>query len=344
PARLKFLKSPAAETAAIARALEPYVLTQPSVRFSLTVDGEERLNAPPATEPGERVRAVMGEGGDALLPAHAEAGECVVRGFVEAPGAVRRRGRMWLVVNRRPVEDRALRHAVVASYGGALPRDAFPAAALFIDLPPHLVDVNVHPAKTEVRFADPQAVYQAVRAAVRGAFASREGVAAPPGFPAAPAPPEDSPVGHTSGSAAPPSVVSEPEPLWLAARLPRGGEVEILAQLFSTYVVARTADGLLLVDQHTAHEKVIYERLLRRGPDTAAQALLVPLPVELSPEESLLVAGHAKALRAVGLELDGFGGTTVVIRAAPPGAAARALPGLLRGLLEGLPRSGRPPD
>ena len=346
PARLKFLKSPAAEVAAVARVVEPYALTLPEVHFILTVDGEERLNAPPAKGLITRVRAVLGEAGRELIGFEIEDGALLAAGYMEPPGAVKRRGRQWFLVNGRPVEDRMLRHALLASYAGQLPREVSPTAVIYLTIPAERVDVNVHPAKDEVRFADAQAVYQVLFKGLRKGF-QEAGVALPPASGRMPeglvpgAAREGEPAMGGTPPAGAPGTAHEAGAGWELLTLPQAGSVEILGQLFQTYIVARTPEGLLVVDQHTAHEKVIFERLQARPAGGESQRLLLPQTIQCSASEALLLQGQVATLASLGIEIAEFGGNAFAVHGVPPEAADRDVAPLLRWLIEDLEQAGR---
>lgn len=338
PARLKFLKSPSAEAAAVARVLEPYALTRSDVHFILTIDGEERLNVGPA-DSLERIRAVVGAEGLDLVAFDRADGGVRAHGVAEPPGSVRRRGRQWLLVNARPVEDKALRHALISSYDGQLPRDTQPCAVIFIDVPPDRVDVNVHPAKAEVRFADAALAYRVLHQALRAAFGFGSQAPVVAGYSG------DRDAAAPGGA---PAVGEARLPFGDGARtseggLAPGGGVEILGQLFATYIAARVPEGLLLVDQHTAHEKIIFERISAAAGRPESQALLLPQRVEVSPSEALVIDASTDAFTALGFEFERFGGGSIVVRAVPAQAADRDIPGLLRWLLEDLEQAGKHP-
>ncbi len=337
PARLKFLRSPQAEAAAAARVVEACVLTRPGVHLVLRVDGEERLNAPRAADAAGRLRAILGASASTLIPFDRGEAGWRAHGLAEPPGAVRRRGRQWVIVNGRPVEDRALRHALLSAYAGQLPRDTQPHAVVYLDVPPAQVDVNVHPAKAEVRFADPSTAYRTVLRAVRDGFASA-GVAPR----AAAAAAGESPAGAETGTGpVPAGALPAAEPAWNWETPSGSGGVEVLGQLFRTYIVARLPDGLVLVDQHTAHEKILYEEMATQAAAAVTQPLLLPHTIELAPSEVLRLSGQEPALRALGFDLEPFGGNAIVVRAIPAGARDRDIGPLLRWLVEDLEQAGR---
>lgn len=335
PARLKFMKTPQAESLAVARIVEQYALTLPKIRFTLTVDGQDRLVAPPAKDDAERVKAVLGESGNELIAFDRADGPIRVHGHAEPPGKVRKRGKQWFLVNGRPVEDRMLRHAVIAAYAGQLSRDVAPTAVIRVDLPPDRLDVNVHPAKTEVRFADGSQVHQAVYRAIKSGF---EAAGVKPAA-AGSAPESSSPVAGWS-----PDQTVTPAPIAAEIDLfniPQAGEVEILGQMFQTYIAARVPEGLLLVDQHTAHEKIIFERILSRPQGSEVQRLLLPQTLDFSAAEAILVKSNLDALKSLGIELEEFGGKSFAIQGVPPEAADRDVKPMLKWLLEDLEQTGK---
>lgn len=348
PARLKFMRSPSAEASAAVRVIEPYALMHLSVHFIVTVDGEEKINAAPAEDLYIRIREIMGSAAERMAAFSAENGEISVHGYAQAPGAVSGRGRHWILVNSRPVEDKAMRHALISSYRGQLPRDSFPSAVIFIQVPAGKLDVNVHPAKSEVRFADQQAVYRTLNGAMISAFGE---ALSPPGregaFTSGPATEEaqppipglDSVMGGTAGQA------RERGSLWRPMPSPGHADLEILSQLFETYIVARDGHGLLLIDQHAAHEKIIFERLRSKkdaGQETS-QPLLVPQSIEISAAEAMLLRANAEALRSLGIEFDEFGAKSIVIRAVPQHADEAQAAEMIRRLMEELQEAGRTP-
>jgi DNA mismatch repair protein MutL len=296
----------------------------------------------------------------ALVPVERREGAAVVWGFASRPDHHRGTATgLYLFVNGRPVRDRLLRHAVVDVYRDLLPRGRFPTAVLHVDVPPDAVDVNVHPAKWEVRFADPRSLHRLVAHALRGAIESRGWLrgaetATPGALPAASAPRASFP----AGPAGPSDRAAEPGPGdWLFARRspkPEGdaapqaaepvdapirfSDLTLVGQILATYLVVESKDALLLVDQHAAHERVLYERLraawLDRGVER--QALLVPATVELEPAAVAALGQHAAAALRLGFELEAFGESAVVVRALPALLAGRSPAALVRGLADEL--------
>lgn len=335
PARRKFLKSAATEWGHIAEWLARAALALPGIHFDVQRDDRPALSWPAVRDPIERVAAVLSEReAEGLVPTHGEEGALRIEGFVSRPDAQRANAAgLHLFVNRRPVRDRLLRHALLEAYRDVLPRGRYPTALLFLDVPPEAVDVNVHPAKWEVRFADPSAVHRLVARAVRQSLEQRHWIA-PRGadFPSATtAPPGRVADGRTAsdwifagpdeedrtatGSPAPLFPVSAPSP---AAPL-RFGELRLLGQVLATYLIAETHDGLVLIDQHAAHERVLYEGLRSawRAGGVARQALLLTETVELAPDRVARIGASADALLRLGFEVEAFGERAVAVRAIP---------------------------
>jgi len=355
PARRKFLRSDATEAGHVAEAVTRLALARPDVGFSLRSGGREVIDAPPVRSRRERLFQLFG--GDAmetLLEVDGGEGWARVAGFVSQPAhAFGARAALRVFVNARPVRDRALSKAVAEGYREAGVRDAKPEAFLFLDVPPHLVDVNVHPAKTEVRFADPRvafaAVASAVREALRGEARGAEsavsvsgrvglgptGVAEGPSGASGAAGGEPSAAPWPEGPAPVPGGAGEP----MGALLPAGAPT-VLGQHRNTYIVASDGEDLILVDQHTAHERVRYERLMVRLAERSAesQILLEPVVARFEPRLLPVLEEHAETLRALGFDAEAFGGGSVLVRALPPLLAGRdpgaALMALLRDLLE----------
>ncbi len=381
PARLKFLKRERAETAAVEDVVARLALAWPAIGFTLGDERRRRLALDPVLGAGAdarlmRIGAVLGRdfAGDAVAVDVARDG-VRLSGHLALPTANRATAQaIHLFVNGRPVRDRLLMAAVRAGYGDTLPRDRHPAAVLFLDLPAEAVDVNVHPAKAEVRFRDAGFVRGVVVSALRhvlGAAGHRTSAAlggaglaprsggggasvrawqmpAPPAYvPAALAETASAfqaPLGTADGApAARPAGTPEPSP-----DAPSTGAPDLLddahplgavkAQLHNTYIVAETADGIVLVDQHAAHERLVYERMKRAlaaGP-VAAQRLLIPEVVALDGPGADRLAERAGELAALGLEIEPFGDATVAVQAVPALLGQADVAGLVRDLADSL--------
>ena len=351
PARLKFLRSERTERQEVAETVKRLAMAAPRVAFTLRDAAEDRpiFEAPPERSPDAaqarlaRLRRVIGASfADNAVPIAAERDGFGLSGWAGLPAAARAGTvAQHLFVNGRPVRDKLLVGALRAAYGDLIAKDRRPAAALFITCDPERVDVNVHPAKTEVRFREPGLVRGLVVAALRHALAA-EGVrsattltafalaAAEPVLPR----PAQAPLFQRTGWRepppaaalredaaawqAPPAAYSAPEPPPAPEAAP-GPLGTARALLHDTYILSQTADGLALVDMHAAHERLVYERLKAAqaaGP-VASQALLIPEIVDLGREDAERVLAHAETLAALGLLLDPFGPGVVAVRATP---------------------------
>ena len=381
PARLKFLKTPRTEAGHVLDALRRLAMAAPETGFSLSDDGRKTLDLPPAQGALfearlERLAAIMGrEFAANALPIEAEREGHRLTGYIGLPTLNRGNAQQqYLFVNGRPVRDRLLYGAIRGAYQDFLARDRHPLVALFLELPPEAVDINVHPAKTEVRFREQGLVRglivgackhalaaaghrasTTVAEATLGAFTPRAAPSLPygrsgsgqgrppigmaeaaaqyhaplPGLETAPGarPPEPRSAGEDVGAEA-----EEAYPLG-AAR----------AQLHETYIVAQTADGLVIVDQHAAHERLVYERmkqdLAERG--VAAQMLLLPEVVELEEQAARRLAERAGELAEIGLALEPFGTGAVVVRQVPALLGEVDVQGLVRDLADELAEYGQ---
>ena len=353
PARLKFLKSESTEAANVSEAVLRLGLAHPEVHFRLRGNGRVALDLPPHRDMAERVRAALARRGAKVLhEAEGEEGGIKVRAFLASPEEAAPAGRStFLFVGRRFVRDRALLHALAQGYGELLEKGRYPLAALFVDVPGQELDVNVHPQKLEVRFARPQEVYAAVRHVVGRAVARAPWLAVSP-IRAYTLPPEgvaqseeDRPLPsgpardrQGSFSAAP---VRSPQPdekhrsplyptLLRDEALPaaaqpasRGffGGLEYIGQLRRTYLVCEGPSELVLVDQHAAHERIMFERLrvAHRQRAVVRQRLLFPIPIELDEVAAAAAreAATAEALAGLGFEVETFGPSTMLLRAVP---------------------------
>ncbi len=311
PARRKFLRAPATETRAAVEAITLLAVARPDVAFTLTSDDRPLVDVPPATRAIDRIHALWGqELADTLLPVAHREGPLEIRGFAQRPAQAKPAGRRGHVfVRGRPIRDPFLVRAAEAGYRSTLAPGDRPSLFLFLDLPGDAVDLNVHPAKLEVRFRDKFFVEKVVEEAVRRALSPLT-AAAPLGI-------GDSGLGaraNWDGVSVPldmfpvQSLAPSPEPL-----TPK------LLQVFDTYIVFQADSGVAIVDQHSAHERVLYERTMRQltGDGAPAQRLLLPLTIELTAPELEAIDAHRELLRRVGYEIEPFSGRAVVIHTAP---------------------------
>lgn len=353
PARRKFMKTPPTEAAHAVEAVRRLALAWPEVAFRVEVEGREVLNLSASDRVG-RVGALLGpEFAKACVPVSGLWSNLALDGVVALPTYTRATGaEQHLVVNRRPVRDPQLRAALRVAYRDLIASGRHPVAALFLDMPPEAVDVNVHPMKTELRFRDASAVRGALISALRRGLAVGAGTAPPaaPDMPEEEAPPPVA-AGETShppgfaepaapqGFFAPPPRpgawqpglrLPAPLPAWRAAEpAPAAPEPETpddaplgrpVAQLMDTYIVAEAPDGaMVLVDQHAAHERLMHEQLRAQflEGEVRTQPLLLPAVVELPALDAARLAEAAPDLARLGLEIEGFGGGALLVRAMP---------------------------
>ena len=340
PARLKFLKSEATETAACVRTVQSYALLYPEVRFELTVEGRSALRTSGDGDARAAAAAVHGASVAAeLLEVEGES----VRGLVSQPRLSRgSRDAILLAVNRRPAASRSLLYAVEECYLGSLERGRYPVAVLNLAVDPHAVDVNVHPAKREVRFHAERALFAEVQRAVRAALTGSAPYRLAPASAAATGVREwHAPRLHDVPAAMPAALPAPGAPGMPGLDSP----LRPLGQVMDGSLVAEGEDGVVLVDQHAAHERVLYNRFLARLESRSlaapSQALLLPETVELDPGQVAAAADHRERLRALGFEVEEFGPRALRLTATPaetaPERAAPALRELLTVLAESRP-------
>ena len=355
PARRKFLKKPGTEWGHIKDWLGRLALALPGVHFELQADERAALVWPATGDPVTRIAAVLSETVAAgLVPVSWEGPEGHIEAYLSSPEHTRTNaGGLYLFVNGRPVRDPVLRHALLEAYRDLLPRGRFPTAVVFVTVAPDSLDVNVHPAKWEVRFADPRAIRRLVRNGVREAMQARswlelQGRAplgethsagrTPASRPLAPATASDwifsgprtepaSPLGHDH-------VADGAEPGALTSERIAFGSLRIVGQLLASYLVVEGKQGMLLVDQHAAHERVLYEQLrgewLEHG--VACQPLLVPEAVEIEALALAALLEAADRSTRLGFEIEVFGEDAVMVRGIPALLAGRKPSELVLGL------------
>ena len=337
PARRKFLRAYATEEAHVRSVFTVNALAHPEIGFSLSSDGRELYSLAPAASLADRVRDLFGaEFVETLVPVSGGEGELRVSGFVERPGrAVPTRHGQYVFVNGRP----ATAAAIAAALRDACPRqvgDSRPATILFIDLPPSGVDVNVHPAKREVRFRDGRAVREAVISAIRRAILCAPDETPPaspapiapqltPASPApvspVPAPPSPAPMSPAPPSPAPPSPAPLPVEFAIEPDSPRARPWQwfrYLAQSASGYLLIETDSGIVTINPHAARERIAYERLLAATEAApTSQSLLMPETVQLGPVDFARVRASIDVIRAMGFQIEEFGRDTFKVEAVP---------------------------
>lgn len=337
PARAKFLKSAAAEARAVSDVVVTLALGHLGVEFRLVSNGRELLGLRRAPDLATRIGELWGESlVDELVPLDHREGRLRVAGLVQRPDAARPGARRaYLFVHGRPFTDRLVLAAADDAYRTTVPAGHRPTLFLYLELPVSDVDVNVHPTKAEVRFRDRADVEAAVRAAVGGVLGELESAAVVGAVPRPPSPQLVRPAGPQSapaGSGRPAQPASQMA-LFVPAGAGPAGEAGAeegeeawrpparapLWQLHDTYILAQTRAGLVIVDQHSAHERVLFEEIVRgferRG--ASAQRLLFPITMRLSPAEYAVVEELGDLFRRVGFELEPFGRGTVVLYGIP---------------------------
>jgi DNA mismatch repair protein MutL len=323
PARRKFLKSPMREGQLVRQTIIRHSLARPDVAFRLVVNGRETYVAPPST-PLERLGTGLGrEVATEMMDVSWEAADLRIWGHVSHPAIGRQnRQSQFFFVNGRPVRSGLLAVMLERPYAGRLPPQRRPLAVVHIQLDPHLVDVNVHPRKAEVRLSQERSVYGALTRAVEEALA--------------PFPRQE---GFFPGLAWPFAEISvEPGRIREAEAGYAIAGLEPLGQLHNAYIIARSRDGLIVVDQHAAHEQVLFEQLGSRVPP---HPLNPPYRVELTTREAELLEAHLEPLADVGVEIEPFGGHAFLMRSVPASLAEQDLQMLLDALLEELPACRR---
>jgi DNA mismatch repair protein MutL len=359
PARRKFLKSDGPEAAQVSRVVTQLGMAYPEVGFTLKSGGRTVIQCPPAASQRDRLFQLYGERED-LVEVRKEAAGMRVSGYVAAlaeQGPTR--GPQNVFINRRLVKDRTIAHAIIDSYSTASIKERSPEVHLFIEMPPDAVDVNVHPTKAEVRFREQSVVHEVVRRTLMDAL----GQSSVPQLRLEPdpvVPPEPRPAaipGVLAGGVFPhrwaplgfepsaPARPAEPEP----AAAPDIRPMIPLGQFRDTFIVAVDDEGIAIIDQHVAHERVLFERVMQRltaGP-LESQRLLMPLLLELGPSAHQALMGRSAELARLGFELESFGEGTIKVDAVPALLGLENSSQALRALaedLEGLDRGAQVQD
>lgn len=355
PARLKFMKSERAEAMAVKDTITRLAMAFPQVAFTLTNDGKTSLNLPAVLDGQARMASILGrEFGENSMSIEAEREGIALSGFAALPTLHRGTAQhQYLFVNGRPVKDKLLGGCVRAAYADVMAKNRYPMVSLFLNLPSDEVDVNVHPAKTEVRFRDPGLVRGLIISALKSAL--HEG-----GFQAS------SSVSYSALSSMRPANLGAPQPYTPALPMHRGSSPAVpshyaygnlaeapsmafepqmhttpsaraeeiaqeqpitqsfplgaaRAQLHENYIVAQTQDGLVIVDQHAAHERLVYERFKAQVKERGIekQGLLSPEIIELNDSQSELLLAHQETLANLGLEIEPFGNGAIAVQSVP---------------------------
>lgn len=343
PARKKFLKTAGTEFSHICQVVQQAALARPAVQFRLKHNGQDVLQYPPAGSLRDRVLQIYGSPAvERMTMVRSEGRGVYLEGLaVRAVYARAGRSPQELFVNRRPVKNATVSHAIYEGYGPSLPKRCHPVFVLWVDIDPSRVDVNVHPTKREVRFADHELIHQTVKHAIKDAVGAdlpqsstvtRQPVwhgseavhdkttqswrdtpaSVQTSISTGPAVCEDSSVGGRSSDFVMRDLIA-------GYQVDGAKDVTALGQINYTFLVAQVADELHVIDQHTAHERILYERLLRawRLDSIPKQQLLIPESIEATPQAAARLQRHLDALAQLGLEIEPFGGAGFLIRAIP---------------------------
>jgi DNA mismatch repair protein MutL len=380
PARRKFLKSDAAEAAQVSRFVTQLALCYPEIGFTLVSSAKKILAVPPVTTLSDRLYQIYGDRQD-LIPVEREFGGLRLHGFIAAlaeQGPVR--GPQHVFVNRRIVKDRTIAHAILDAYSVATNKERSPEVHLFLDIPPDRVDVNVHPTKAEVRFREQSLVHETVRHALGDALGrgpapelTLRTTDVMPGRPMQPSIPGSlqggsfpsrwAPLpgggGYTGGASVGETVPADAAPGFRQGisstteapptNPPTVRPMIALGQFRDTFIIAMDDEGLCIIDQHVAHERVLFERIMQKlsAESLESQRLLIPVVLELPAAERAALITKAEALARFGFEIEDFGGDSIKVTSVPALLPANECDAALRALaddLEGLDRGLRIED
>ncbi len=324
PARRKFLRAVRTETDHIIDVFSRVALPFPGIAFKLEDAGKTIMNLPASDQHIQRLHSLMGRKvAGAMIEVQEENHDLGISAYLAPPDLSRTRGdRLFVYVNGRNIRDRLVTKAVLDGYGQRLMKGQYPQAVIFIEIDPSKVDVNIHPTKQEVRFHNSRDVFQSIVSTVGKALGQSFH-------------PYISPKSQQEGSFFQKEALSISEPVWkyyqteqspvapfkveeheqsLIKETPR-----VIGQLGNTYILCQVTDGLLMVDQHAAHERIVYENLKNGAKSSRieAQTLLIPFRLELSTKEQRIVLENRDQLNRLGIELDHFGGNTFLLRSVP---------------------------
>jgi len=378
PARKKFLRSDATEIGHLHHVFLLHAIAQPRIAWTLQYDSRIVHELPPASDEPQvallaRVRGLHGpQLAGELLPVGFERDGVRIHGLIGKPGLSRsNRSELYCFVNSRPVDSRAVYYGLIEGYHTALMRGRYPVCFLFVQVDPALVDVNIHPAKREVRFREDARIQGTVIEAIRRALGTN--VPAPIGVTLRSQPPQPQPPGIPAGmptiiqTVHPPSIfppqIQVPFQVMAAQaqganlhappianrdsqeQVPRDntGSLTLLGVFADLYVVAMDTGGLIIVDQHAAHERILFEQMMNRlGRESApSQRLLLPQSIELSPRDAVDLRAHVPLLESMGFGIAEFGERNFIVDALPPFVKIETLAQLLRSIVDELREAGR---
>lgn len=354
PARLKFLKSDYTEVTHIIDVVTAIGLSLEGVSIRLTVDGKETLFFPKEARQDERLRIIYGnETFDALLPLNRYTDSVKIFGFIAKPSAARNnRTGQYIFVNKRHIASKRLNYAIYDGYGTLLMKGMYPVALIFVDINPSLVDVNVHPAKAEVKFKEDFAVYNAVKTAVEqallgaelsiraegagGAAQARQAVEASVNefFVNEP---------HALFTPAAFGVKKDSAPFAVKSEKRSSLYIKALGQVHKTYIVGEDETNLVIIDQHAAHEKVLYEKIIKdvQTGKTRIQEMLIPEVLEVTPSEKVLIENNTEIFAKMGFDIAQFGEREFKISAHPVIIREKACAPFIREIISLLSEKGK---
>ena len=355
PGRRKFLKSVGTEFFHIHRVVDQMALSYPSIQFRLVHDGREILNVPKTNDPSIRIEAILGRDTyEGLIPVEFRDETISLRGYIGRPTLTLSTAKsIFTYVNGRFVRDRTVNRSIFDAYRTLIPRDRYPIAILFMDLSPNRIDVNVHPTKREIRFREQEKVYRSIHLALQSQLKGvpsdarisravetywqekgvhgevREGTW------------EYRPMEGEEGGRSPlfPEFSREIQPGGFYSSL------SPLGQIGGTYIVCQGPQGLVLIDQHAAHERILFEKLKHQLGNAAVvrQVLLFPHMMELPPAEEHILGVYRDELEKLGVEIEAFGGRTFVIKSVPQVVAGEDIESLVKDIIGELASDGRAP-
>ena len=326
PARRKFLRAARTETDHIVDVISRVAMPFPGIHFRLEDGAKKIINLPASGDTLSRLSGLMGRNvGEAMIGGEERDGDLTIKVYAAPPDFARSRGdRLFVYVNGRNIRDRFITKAIMDGYGKRLMKGRYPQVVIFIEINPSEIDVNVHPTKQEIRFRNARKVFQTIVSAIENRLSKSSHPFSRPELIHSEA---------TSVQTGGPPFVSEP--LWKyspaskeKASPARTAPVEesmvsvgprVIGQLGNTYILCQVQDGLIVVDQHAAHERVVYENLKKSvaASQVEIQTLLIPHELELSTREKRVVMEKGDSLHSFGIEFDHFGGNTFLLRAVP---------------------------
>jgi len=337
PARLKFLKSVNTENSHIAHLVSQYALAFPEVKFSLVLDKRPSLRTTGNSDLREVVGEIYGsEVAQRMLKVERKDGLAEVGGLTSPPSLARsNRNYLSFFVNRRWVRSPLLARATEEAYRGLLMDGQHPVTVIDISLPAQELDVNIHPAKAQIKFCHEQAVFGSVQKAIEEALA-RTPIASS----------KTVPFSVSSGQWQSPRMIMDNEPAFVVAQLPTMElpVLRVLGQLANTYIIAEGPNGLYLIDQHAAHERILYDRILAQWTqkEVEVQGLLQPITIELSPREEETLRASKEFLAEFGFTIEPFGNRSYMVRAIPALMARANIIEIISALLDSLASKQNP--